>query len=596
MTIDLPLSASTIRVSMKNTAALLSLVLAVLLTAVSGCDLNEPVLDESLEGEGNAETVSGVVAPAYGQLSWVWRHTNYFGLQEVASDEAILPYRGGKDWFDGGKYIAVHQHNMTPSNDLVTAPWNEITKNISRTVIAIETLRPLSEDGNAEATEALHEMIALRAYLNMLMLDSWGVALRKESTDGRSDILRRQEAVDYIRSELESVVDVINTDRGPGRLTQGAVWGLLARLHLNAAVYRNPYGTPDFTNEDMNKVIEYSNNIINSGQYSLSSEYFDLFKDGNIRNSELIFALDHRGVLENAHNRWAYWSLPGSLNPRPEFPDADGTDGPALTPDWARTWAEEYGGFEAAEADPRYFKRETLVPDSLQDLSGVSPGNDQDHYYCVEKTDYEVDKGILRGVVWGPRRGDDGSFLTCEDGRVRIYPLIQREGEFAGEVYVNLPLEVNFTNKGRLHRKGHRFSKYQCSRTSPDCNNFSSVSLVLLRLGEVYLNRAEAKLRLGNEAGALEDVNTLRTARDARPDQTLPELASLDLDRLYRERGFELYWEGLRRTDQIRFGRYEDSWTEKTDSDVNKRLFPIPQSAIDGASNVEGFLEQNEGY
>jgi len=80
------------------------------------------------------------------------------------------------------------------------------------------------------------------------------------------------------------------------------------------------------------------------------------------------------------------------------------------------------------------------------------------------------------------------------------------------------------------------------------------------------------------------------------PDQTPHELASLDLDRLYRERGSELYWEGLRRTDQIRFGRYEDSWTEKTDSDVNQRLFPIPQSAIDGASNVEGFLEQNEGY
>jgi len=63
-----------------------------------------------------------------------------------------------------------------------------------------------------------------------------------------------------------------------------------------------------------------------------------------------------------------------------------------------------------------------------------------------------------------------------------------------------------------------------------------------------------------------------------------------------RERGFELYWEGLRRTDQIRFGTYEDSWTEKTNSDVNKRLFPIPQSAIDGASNAGDFLTQNPGY
>lgn len=592
---------------------ILILSIGVFLIALSGCDsLNEPVLDESLEGAGKAETVSGTIAPAYGQVAWVWRHTINFGLQEIASDEAILPFRGGTDWFDGGKFMDVHKHEMTPGNVLVTDPWNEITKNISRTVTAIEVLEPLAEEGDAEAEAALYEMIALRAYMNMLMLDNWGLVFRKESADVTSEILRRQEAIDYIQSELESVVDVINTDRGPGRLTQGAVWGLLARLHLNAAVYRDPYGTPNFTTEDMDKVIEYSDKIINSGNYTLSPEYFDLFKDGNIDNPELIFAADQRGVLNREHNRWAYWSLPGALRPRPEFPGADGTDGPAATPEWVLTWADEYGNssasmqerFDAARQDPRFYKEETPIPDELQDLTGVSPENDQDHYFCVEATEFEVDKGILRGngdapgkrVVWGPRFGDDGNFLTCEDGRVRIYPVIQTKGKNSGELYVDLPLQVDFTNEGRLHRKGFRFSKYQCSRTSDDCNNFSSVSIVLLRLGEVYLNRAEAKLRNGDAAGALEDVNTLRTARDARSDQTLDPLASIDLDRLYRERGFELYWEGLRRTDQIRFGTYENSWTEKDNSDPNKRLFPIPQSAIDGASNEPGFLTQNEGY
>jgi hypothetical protein len=108
--------------------------------------------------------------------------------------------------------------------------------------------------------------------------------------------------------------------------------------------------------------------------------------------------------------------------------------------------------------------------------------------------------------------------------------------------------------------------------------------------------RAEAKLRKGDIAGALADVNTLRTSRTARPDQTPEALSSIDLDILFRETGFELYWEGLRRNYQIRFGKYEDSWTGKTDSDVNKRLFPIPQRAIDGASSEEGFLVQNRGY
>ncbi|MCW9705419.1 RagB/SusD family nutrient uptake outer membrane protein [Fodinibius salsisoli] len=582
---------------MKN-RSLITLIIGVLIVTISGCDvLDEQVIDESLTGAGEAETVSGAIAPAYGQLAWTWRHTNYFGLQQLASDEAILPYRGGTDWYDGGKFIAVHQHLMTPSNDLITSSWNEVTKNISRTVAAIEVLRPLSEAGDTEATGALHEMIALRAYLNMLMLDSWGLAFEKESTDETSRILRGQEAIDYIQSELESVVDVINTDKGPGRLTQGAVWGLLARLHLNAAVYRDPYGTPDFTTEDMDKVIEYTDNIINSGNYALSSEYFDLFNDTNSSNPELIFAIDQRGVLNNEHNRWAYWSLSGDLYPRPEFPGADGTDGPAATPDFYQNWEDAYGNEDPAEADARFYKVETPVPADLQDLSGVSPANDQDHYFCIEATEFEVDKGILRGIIWGPRKGDDGNILTCDDGRVRIYPVINTRTRGEGETeYVDHTLNVDFTNEGRLHNTGYRFSKYQCSRTSDDCNNYSSVDIVLLRLGEVYLMRAEAKLRNGDAAGALEDVNALRAARNARPDQTPPALSSIDLDILYRELGFELYWEGLRRTNQIRFGKYEDSWTEKTASDVEKRLFPIPQSAIDGASLEEGYLEQNTGY
>src|SRR5690606_41243109 len=65
---------------------------------------------------------------------------------------------------------------------------------------------------------------------------------------------------------------------------------------------------------------------------------------------------------------------------------------------------------------------------------------------------------------------------------------------------------------------------------------------------------AEAKLRKGESGPALADVNFVRASRTARPERTPAPLAAMDLDILYRERGFELYWEGFRRTDQIRFG------------------------------------------
>jgi len=579
--------------------------LVALLGAPWGCtDLEENVLDESFRGAGQAEAISGAIAPAYGYMRrGVWRHTIYFGLQEVTSDEAILPARGGTDWFDGGKYIALHTHQMTPGNGVVRDAWNGVTTNISRALSAIEVLRPLAEAGDAEAQGALHEMIAMRAYLNMLMLDSWGLSFQKESSIETSTILRGQDAVDYIQSELESVVDVINKERGPGRFTQGAVWGLLARLHLNAAVYSDPYGTPNFSQDNMSKAIEYCDLVINSGDYRLSPEYFDLFNDDNNGNSELIFALDQRGQLSNEHGRWAYWSVSGAMLARPEWiadGNPDGTNGPAMTPDFYQTWIDAYGDVDPAEADARFFKRNVIVPPELSDLAGLSPDNDQDNFICVPALDFQMDRGVLRGVQWGPREGADGNFLSCDDGSARIYPVREdatssvREGE--EEVYVTHVREINFTTDGSFHNTGYRFAKHQFSKTSPNGTASSSVDLVLLRLGEVYLNRAEAKMRMGDAAGALADINMLRTSRNARPDQTPAALTDLDLERLYDERGFELYWEGHRRSDQIRFGKFEDSWTEKTSSAAEKRLFPIPQSAIDGASNLDGFLNQNAGY
>ena len=490
---------------MKN--RILILVLTFLVLFNWNCtDLEEERIDESEFG-GQAEIVSGAIAPAYGYVSWTWRHTHYYGLQLVASDEAILPFRGGVDWFDGGKYLATHAHTITPTNDLVGDSWNELTTNVSRTLSAIEVLAPLAEEGDTEATAALHEMRALRSYLNMLMLDSWGVVLRKESSLELSEVLRAQDAIDYIESELLAIIDVINTDLSPGRMSQASVQGLLARLYLNAPVYRDPYGTPNFTTEDMNKVIQYTDNIITSGTFSLSPEYFDLFNDDNNGNPELIFALDQRGVLNREHSRWAYWPIAGSMFPRPEFPSADGTDGPAITPDFYETWVDAYGDVDPAEADARFYQRNTIIPEEqLEDFENRDPllaTETENSYYCIEPEAFEMDRGILRGIQWGPRKGEDGTFETCEGG-VRIYPIQQRKGSGPDRDvgYVDHTLEIDFTNEGSLHNKGYRPSKYQFSRTSPNGNNFSSVDLVLMRLAEIYLMRAEAKLRNGDNAGA----------------------------------------------------------------------------------------------
>ncbi len=109
---------------------------------------------------------------------------------------------------------------------------------------------------------------------------------------------------------------------------------------------------------------------------------------------------------------------------------------------------------------------------------------------------------------------------------------------------------------------------------------------IILRYAESQLNKAEAQLRLGDTEGALETVNLMRSTRGT------PELNSIDLDAMLMERGFETYWEGLRRVDQVRFGTFTNTWDHKTVTDPTRVLFPIPQQALDSNPN----LTQNPGY
>ena len=155
----------------------------------------------------------------------------------------------------------------------------------------------------------------MRAYYSMLTLDLFGLLFVKDDLGATSTILRGSEAVEYLAKELLAVEPDLETAVGPGRLSKGAAWGLLARLYLNAAVYRDRYAASfSFPADDMDKVIGYCDKIISSGQYQLSKDFFAVFNSDNHTNRELIFAVDQRAEL-NGHNRMAYFSLSGDQFP-----------------------------------------------------------------------------------------------------------------------------------------------------------------------------------------------------------------------------------------------------------------------------------------
>ena len=548
-----------------------------ILTIESCTNLDEVVLDESFTSNLSAkQAADGIISPVYAVLPSIFTHTNYFAIQEISTDEAILPYRGGTDWGDNGIYLALHAHNQTSTDPNLKNTWNLILQGMSRSITAINTLPSSSEPA---AKTYLAEAKGMRAYYSMLTLDLFGLVFVKNDIGETSSILRGDKAVEYIKSELLAVEPNLETNVGPGRLSKGAVWGLLARLYLNAAVYRDPYAaSPTFKNEDLDKVIEYTDKIIASGQYQLSRDYFAIFNSDNHTNKELIFAVDQRAEL-NGHNRLAYFSLSGDQFPLPAYPNANGTDGPAITSDFYRTWVSAYGS-QDPKVDPRFYR---------ENLSIYSNPADS----CVAAENFNINRGILRGQQYGLIR-KNGVFLKCADGKMKVGKLFN-DTRNKSTLPVDFTEKVDFTTEGSNYSTGYRVEKYEFSKKSVSGRNFGEADIVIVRLADVYLMRAEAKLRKSNDVtSALADVNTVRAARTY--STPAPALTSISLDLLYRERGFEFYWEMLRRTDMIRFGKYEDKWTEKTNTDKNKRIFPIPQTAIDGASNIPGYLTQNQGY
>jgi hypothetical protein len=554
------------------------LMLGVVTLSMSCTKLVEKVLDESSStGLTEKQIADGIIAPVYAPLPSLFQHTTYFALQEISTDEAILPYRGGTDWGDNGIYLSLHRHETMSTDPNVKNTWNILTQSISRSVTAINTLE---SNKDASAKTYLAEAKGMYAYYNMVTLDLFGLVFVKEDLGSASTILRGDDAVKYLIKQLTEAEPNLETTAGPGRLTKAGAWGLLARLYLNAGVYRDRYAaTFNLTADDMDKVLDYTTRIITSGQYNFSADYWSIFNDENHTNKELLFAVDQRADL-NGHNRLAYFTLSGDQFPLPAYVGANGTDGPGITPDYYRTWVNAYAPVDPASADPRFYKK---------NLNPTINGTDT----CIDAASFKYDRGILRGQQYGLLRVN-GVFLKCPDGRLRVGKLFNVTRS-KPNLAVDFTEQIDFTTAGSNYSTGFRALKYEFSKGSVSGRNFGEVDIPIVRLADVYLMRAEAKLRKNNDmAGALADVNAVRTSRTANSSGSA--LTSLTLDLLFRERGFELYWELLRRTDMVRFGKYEGAWTEKTNTDKYKRVFPIPQTAIDGASNLPGYLLQNTGY
>lgn len=178
---------------------------------------------------------------------------------------------------------------------------------------------------------------------------------------------------------------------------------------------------------------------------------------------------------------------------------------------------------------------------------------------------------------------------------------------FTTSKYGTSPAQLAITDISNFDQGPH-VKKYVNLRSdggpvSDTRKDFADIDFPIFRLSEMYLIYAEAVLRGGAGGDITTAVNNINLIRSRAYGNATGNIGagSLTLSFVLDERGRELYWEGHRRTDLIRYGLLTTStylWPWKggvssgTAVDTKYNLFPIPSSNIVANPN----LTQNLGY
>ncbi|MCK6617903.1 MAG: RagB/SusD family nutrient uptake outer membrane protein [Cyclobacteriaceae bacterium] len=224
------------------------------------------------------------------------------------------------------------------------------------------------------------------------------------------------------------------------------------------------------------------------------------------------------------------------------------------------------GGFNLAQMTGHYLTQQTF---NLQQQPWNGYATLEDFY-----NSYAVNDSRRGSFLVGPQFSSTG---------VRLKDLSAEPGDPDGQDLTFTP-EINELAPNSFRQAGARVGKWEFRLgAGPNLSN----DFPIFRYSDVLLMRAEALWRLNpSSTEALNLVNQVRSRAGINP------LGALTADDLLAERGREMFAEGYRRSDLIRFGKFNDAWWEKPVSAAFRNLFPIPQ----GQLLVNPDLVQNPGY
>ncbi len=464
-----------------------------------------------------------------------------YDLNTFTSDEAMLPTRGG-DWFDGGLWQDIFKHNWKTDNSVVKGSWDYLYRVIGRTNQSLDKLNSLIEEtpDNPYLPVYKAEVRAIRAMYYYYLMDLYArVPIVETATAKIADVKQsnRSEVFAFVKKELEESIPYLSTANSSnlgeyyGRMTRPVAFYLMAKLALNAKVYNDDNWTDN--NGIPNGTATFTINGATKTPWEATIAYCDSI-------TELGYALESdfskNFSVTNETSKENIFVIPMD---------------PVL-----------YSARNMNLVRSRHYAHAKAY--SQDGWNGTSATKEALAVFRKGQQDPRMEKTYFLGKVYGP----DGNPVMDGDNELEYKPDA-------------IALDVSGSTNEKT--AGARMAKYEFDLTAQAGGQLVHNDWVLFRYADVLLMKSEALVRAGQNGDAeLQEVRA-RAGATAR---------AATLDNILDERLLEFAWEGIRRQDLVRFGKFHQPISDRPVSAPYRTVFPIPVDVLSLNTN----LTQNPGY
>ena len=564
-------------------------IIIVVLAALSlcACDIDR-LPTTSMAGEeiqnDPADKLEALVNGMYAQLK-VWSDPMH-RLGEYAGDNIMI--RGSST----DAFYEFISYSRTPNNYRLQNFWDYGYKAIAQ---ASNIIKMIPESSDAEVNNKLGECYFVRGMMYFYLVRAFGrpyyqapdknlgVPIVNGTPDNITSDLHLadratvEQTYEQAISDLKKAETLLTVNQGSSYASKGAAQALLSRVYLYmSGTYENP------NKEYAQLAVDYATKVINSGDYSLlpRDEFMKYNTYSPDDNKESIFVIRRVASEFSGYDHYygigGMYSNIGGMGWGEMYASAKYID--LLNETGRNDWRPEHKVIVDARAnfiEPQYYdpKKEVfrfIKYDNATTLNYAQlPVTRKGDKVTCSETDEDKNTTTYE--------------LTPVDAKQEIYSI-----DYKGKTYQGV-LD-DYINLNRVYPE---FYIVKCSREGEESQLHSPV---ISRLGEIYLNRAEAYAKLGKYDEALKDLNLIR-------ERSIPGAGYTSLDasnapeRIDKERQLELAYQAERSYDVFRNGgtltrhypgphkQFED--IKATDYRVT---YYIPQDAI---NSYPGTLTQN---